>query len=109
MLEKQIEKRVCEYAKDLGYLVYKFTSPSRMAVPDRLFIGPKGVVFFVEFKRAGEKPTPAQAREHERIEAKSVNVFVVDDVVKGKLIIDLMRDRFHADSRLATPLPEESC
>lgn len=90
MLEKQIERRVCEYAKELGYLVYKFTSPARMAVPDRLFITPSGVVFFIEFKRAGQTPTEAQKREHERLEAQRVRVFVIDDAVKGKIVIDSM-------------------
>jgi hypothetical protein len=93
MLEKDIEKKVCAYAKEHGLLVYKFTSPSRMAVPDRMFIGRKGLVFFIEFKRAGEKPTPAQAREHERLAAHGMSVFVIDDVVKGKLVIDLMVSR----------------
>ena len=93
MLEKDIEKKVCAYAKEHGLLVYKFTSPSRMAVPDRMFIGRKGLVFFIEFKRAGEKPTPAQTREHERLAAHGMSVFVIDDVVKGKLVIDLMVSR----------------
>jgi hypothetical protein len=56
MLEKQIEKKVCDYAKERGMLVYKFTSPNRMAVPDRLFICPDGRVFFIEFKREGQSP-----------------------------------------------------
>ena len=93
MLEKDIEKKVCAYAKEQGLAVYKFTSPSRMAVPDRLFITRTGVVFFIEFKRAGEKPTPAQTREHERLAAHGMSVFVIDDVVKGKLVIDLMVSR----------------
>ena len=49
MLEKQIEAKVCDYAKERGLLVYKFTSPNRMAVPDRMFIRPDGKVFFIEF------------------------------------------------------------
>ena len=93
MLEKEIEKKVCDYAKEQGLLVYKFTSPSRMGVPDRLFITREGVVFFIEFKRAGQKPTPMQTREHERLVAQKVDVFVIDDVVKGKLVIDLMVNR----------------
>lgn len=94
MLEKDIEKKVCAYAKEQGLAVYKFTSPSRMAVPDRLFITRTGVVFFIEFKRAGERPTPAQMREHERLTAQNVDVFVIDDVVKGKLVIDLMVSKY---------------
>ena len=90
MLEKQIETKVCDYAKTKNVLVYKFTSPARAAVPDRLFITPDGRMFFVEFKREGQKPTPAQDREHNRLRGSNVNVFVVDNVEQGKSVIDLM-------------------
>lgn len=89
MLEKQIEAKVCDYAKSKGLLVYKFTSPARAAVPDRLFIR-NGRVFFVEFKRSGQKPTDAQHREHERLRQQNVNVFVIDNVEDGKVAIDMM-------------------
>lgn len=89
MLEKQIEAKVCDYAKTKGMMVYKFTSPARAAVPDRLFIC-KGRVFFIEFKREGQKPTPAQEREHHRLRQQAINVFVVDSVDAGKECVDLM-------------------
>lgn len=89
MLEKQIEKKVCDYAKEKGMLCYKFTSPSRRAVPDRLFINRDGEHFYIEFKREGEKATLAQEREHHRLRGHRVNVYVVDDVYAGKRIIDL--------------------
>lgn len=88
MLEKDIEKKVCKYAKDNGFLVYKFTSPGQWAVPDRVFISPNKSVFFIEFKAPGKKPTPAQMREITRIRDKGILVFVVDDVTDGKRIID---------------------
>ena len=88
MLEKQIEAKVCDYAKERGLLVYKFTSPARMAVPDRMFIRPDGKVFFIEFKREGMRPTPAQDREHLRLRSYCVQVYVVDDVTTGKWVID---------------------
>lgn len=91
MLEKQIEERVGTYAKEQGFLVYKFTSPQRAAVPDRLYITPRGKVFFVEFKREGMKPTPAQQREHERLREQGVMVYVIDNVVVGKFMVDKMR------------------
>ena len=91
MLEKQIEAKVCDYAKERGMSVYKFTSPSRSAVPDRLFIY-NGRAFFVEFKRGGQKPTAAQEREHERLRQQKINVFVIDDVEKGKWVIETMLD-----------------
>jgi len=90
MLEKQIEAKVCDYAKTKNILVYKFTSPARAAVPDRLFIMPNGRMFFCEFKREGQKPTDAQDREHFRLRQHKVNVFVIDNVKDGMLMIDLM-------------------
>jgi len=91
MLEKQIEERVGTYAKEQGFLVYKFTSPQRAAVPDRLYITPRGKVFFVEFKREGMKPTPAQQREHERLREQGVMVYVIDNVTAGKSMVDQVR------------------
>lgn len=90
MLEKQIEAKVCDYARSKGVLVYKFTSPARAAVPDRLFIAPDGRMWFCEFKREGQKPTPAQDREHTRLRQQKVNVFVIDNVIEGENMIDLM-------------------
>ncbi len=90
MLEKQIEVKVCDYAKSKGVLVYKFTSPARAAVPDRMFVRPDGVIFFIEFKRGGQKPTEAQEREHHRLLGHKVNVFIVDNVDSGKMVIDMM-------------------
>ena len=91
MLEKQIEERVGTYAKEQGFLVYKFTSPQRSAVPDRIYITPRGTIFFVEFKRTGQVPTPAQEREHERLRAQHVTVFVIDDVDTGKAMVDRLK------------------
>lgn len=89
-LEKVIETKVCQYAKGLGCLVYKFTSPQRRSVPDRLFITPDGVVFFIEFKRLNSKPTAAQAEEIKKMRSKGVQVFVVHTVLSGKNRIDSM-------------------
>lgn len=90
MLEKQIESAVCDYAKTKGLLAYKFTSPNRAAVPDRMLVCPDGRVFFIEFKREGQKPTPAQEREHDRLRKHNVSVFVVDSIADGKAVIDVM-------------------
>lgn len=90
MLEKQIEQQVCDYAKGKGWLVYKFTSPNRAAVPDRIMISPMGRCVFVEFKREGQKPTPAQTREHDRLREQNVSVFVIDNIPDGKTMIDVM-------------------
>jgi len=97
-LEKVIEKKVCDHAKQLGCMVYKFTSPARRSVPDRLFIMPGGKgVFFIEFKRKGCKPTPAQEVEIAKIRAMRTMVFVVDTVELGKLRVNDMLRGVHWD------------
>lgn len=96
MLEKQIEAKVCDYAKERGLLVYKFTSPARAAVPDRMFVLPSGTIFFCEFKRGGQKPTGPQEREHHRLRGHKVSVFVVDNVLDGLRMVDTMIEYAHA-------------
>lgn len=92
MLEKTIEKTVCDYAKEKGCLVYKFSSPGHAAVPDRMFILPGGRMFMIEFKAPGKKPTAPQLREHLRLNSHPYNipVFVIDDVDQGRNQIDHM-------------------
>jgi|SaaInlStandDraft_4_1057021.scaffolds.fasta_scaffold40053_3 hypothetical protein len=88
-LEKVIETKVCDYAKSKGMLAYKFTSPNRAAVPDRMFITASGgKVWFAEFKRLGKKPTPQQTREIQRMRDRDIKVFVIDNIEDGKKLID---------------------
>lgn len=95
LLEKDIENPVCKYARDrYGMKAEKFTSPGRRAVPDRLFsvdcdrLG--GFVFFIEFKAPGKTATPTQEKDHKERRRMGFFVFVVDDVQKGKEVIDAM-------------------
>ena len=88
MLERDIEKRVKEYARSKGWLAYKFTSPGHIGVPDGLLISPVGFVIFMEFKQTGKKPTAMQQREIDRINQHGVMALVVDSVEQGKGLID---------------------
>lgn len=78
MLEREIEAHLVRRVKEAGGTAYKFTSPQRRSVPDRLVLMPGGRALFVECKRPGAKPTPAQAREHDRLRALGFTVEVVD-------------------------------
>lgn len=86
-LEKVIEAKVCLYARNHGFRCSKFTSPTRSAEPDRLFIF-QGAHFFIEFKRLGELPTPAQLACHRDIQAHGGVVHVVDNVTDGMMLIN---------------------
>ena len=74
-MEKHIEAKVRAKAIEAGWLCYKFTSPSRRSVPDRLFIR-DGRVVFIEFKRPGGKLTSGQEREIERLRKAGAEVHV---------------------------------
>lgn len=78
MLEKTIEAHLVKRVKESGGIAYKFTSPQRRSVPDRLVVLPGGRFEFVELKAPGKKPTPMQSREHERLRALGCIVRVID-------------------------------
>lgn len=86
MLEKDIERKACEWAKANGWLVYKFVSPSHRSVPDRLFIK-GGRVVFIEFKRSGGKLTKGQHREEVRLADAGAEVRVAYSVEAAKDIL----------------------
>jgi len=88
MLERDIEKKVKDYAKNLGWLAYKFTSPGHAFVPDGILISPRGRIVFIEFKQLGKKPTAGQLREHERLKKQNCLIYVVDNIEYGKEIIN---------------------
>ena len=79
MLEKAIELSLVKRIKELGGIAYKFVSPNRRSVPDRLCLLPGGRVLFVECKAPGKRPTVLQAKEHERLRALGFEVLVVDN------------------------------
>lgn len=89
-LEKEIEKKVCDYAKSKGCYVRKFVSPNNRSVPDRIIIAPGGVVGFLELKREGCKPTKAQEVELELLKRMGCNVSWCDNVMDGKLFVDTL-------------------
>lgn len=89
MRESTLEQHAVAMFKALGDLPYKFTSPGRRNVPDRLRlceIPPEHreivarYVQFIEFKATGEKPTAAQEREHARLRKLGFRVEVVDNI-----------------------------
>lgn len=89
-LEKEIEKKVCDYAKSKGCYVRKFVSPNNRSVPDRIIIAPGGVVGFLELKREGCKPTKAQEVELELLKRMGCNVSWCDNAIDGKLFVDYL-------------------
>jgi hypothetical protein len=84
MLEKDIEKKVCENAKKRGWMTPKWVSPNNRGVLDRIFIK-NGRCIFVEFKR-GEKGkiSPLQAKVIKQLEAQEMEVLIIRSVEEGE-------------------------
>ena len=61
--ERRLEKLVVLHAKRLKLDVYKFSSPGRRGVPDRMFINTRGRIAFLELKAPGKRPDALQLRE----------------------------------------------
>lgn len=87
-LESEIEGDTSKYAVKLGWLSFKFVSPSQRSVPDRLYVFAGNVVIFIEYKRKDEEPTVAQEKKIAAIRAKGVSVFVIDNIADGKELFD---------------------
>jgi len=80
--EARIEKRLRERAKSLGGIAYKFTSPARRSVPDRIVLLPGGEIVFVELKAPGKRSTKLQAVEQSKISKLGFSVIVIDSIEK---------------------------
>lgn len=76
--ENLIEKHLVAEVKKTGGVAYKFVSPGRRSVPDRIVLLPGGRLVFVECKAPGEPPRADQLREHERLRALGFSVVVLD-------------------------------
>jgi hypothetical protein len=77
--ERDIEKKVTDWAKKNSWLTYKFVSPSNRGVPDRVFIR-AGIIIWIEFKAPGKVPTPLQAQTIKKMKAQGCEVYVCDSV-----------------------------
>jgi len=88
MLEKEIEKRIAEYAKSKKILNYKFVSPNNRGVPDRIFISPHKGIFFIEFKRKDKQPTQLQQYSINQLMEYNCKVYIIDNTFDGIKIID---------------------
>jgi len=86
MLEREIEGKARLWAVSRGWLVYKFTSPGKRSVPDRLFLR-GGRAVFIEFKTAAGRLTPGQKREIGRIQDAGCECYVCRSVEDAQRVL----------------------
>jgi hypothetical protein len=97
--ERRIESSVAKKAVELGYLTYKFTSPSNRGVPDRIFINKKGDIFFIEFKSLSGKVSPLQKMVFSKLLARKAVVYLVNNIQSG---VDILKNNIDKISGTAT-------
>ena len=99
ILEREIEEKFKVSMEGLGCLVFKFVSPGRAGVPDRLVAVPGGKCIFVELKRPGGKLRPLQRYWKKAIESIGGTYYVVDSYKAianlCQEIREVMPDEFH--------------
>lgn len=76
--EKAIEKTLNAEVKNLGGWSLKLLCQFVTGLPDRLVLLPGGIIFFVEVKSTGKKPTPVQLLVHTKLRRLGFTVHVVD-------------------------------
>lgn len=73
--ESKIERELVDELARIGVVAYKFVSPGRVGVPDRLCVGLYPNIFFVEVKQPGESLKPWQKRRRAELEAMGYKVW----------------------------------
>ena len=90
-LERQLQEYIMRSFKEADILVYKFTSPGRVGVPDLVCIPRNQPAFFVEVKSPSGKGRLSQLQHAviRKIEAQGCEVLVIgtkaeaDEVIMG--------------------------
>lgn len=89
--ETKIESRLRKKVESLGGAAYKFISPGRSGVPDRLVILPGDRIYFLELKAPGKAPRPLQRHEISRLQKLGCDVRVIDSAESvDKFISEVM-------------------
>ena len=99
MRESTIEKAVNKYARSLGWLAYKFTSPSCRGVCDAIYFRNE-ITLLIEFKQLGKKATKLQQHHINKLREQLIPVYVVDSILQGKGIFN----EYQENTKQTTPV-----
>lgn len=89
MKEALIEADGVKYAKDRGWLVWKWSSPGNRGVHDRLHMK-NGCTFSIEYKTTGQKATALQYETAKQLKRAAIPCRCCDNVTDAREFIDLM-------------------
>lgn len=79
MSEKELEEMFRDAVRKAGGCAYKFVSPGKSGVPDRLVVLPGNCIGFVELKAPGKQPRADQRHRQKELKRLGCYVAVLDD------------------------------
>lgn len=96
ILERDVELYLRDQVRSVGGEAYKFTSPNRRSVPDRVCVFPHydsghSIIVFVECKAPGKTWTEKQARERDRLLLMGAKVELCDSTERADYIVETYR------------------
>ena len=92
MREREIEKKLVDGIRKLGGCAYKWVSPGRDGVPDRIVVLPGGIIWFVELKTDTGRVSPRQEYQLRYLESLGFNTIVVRGEEEVKTFLGAMKE-----------------
>ncbi len=86
--EREVEAALVRRVESLGGKCWKFSSPGRVGVPDRICLAKGGRIAFVEVKKPGGKLRAIQVKRKNELEAMGFRVYVLDTIERINEITD---------------------
>lgn len=78
MLEKELEVKFKKRVESYGARVWKFVSPGKSGVPDRIVLIPGGRCVFAEIKKPGEHLRELQKYIGKKLQEDGFDVWTID-------------------------------
>lgn len=91
MLEKDIEAWLNKQIEKMGGIAYKFVSPGNPGVPDRIYILPDGVIWFVELKQQSGRVANLQKWQRKRLLKMGCNYRLVRGMDDAKVFVQQLK------------------
>ena len=88
MRESSIESKLVRMVRERGGLCFKFISPGKPGVPDRIVITPAGRTVYVELKTEAGRLAAIQKWQHEELRKRGADVRTLKGLEQVKAFVE---------------------